>query len=144
MKGIVHHEFVFSNSVVNCDFYCGVLRHFTENVQQKRLELWRNHSWLLHHDIVPAYTSLKTTEFVTSNNMVIVPHPPYSLDLDSCDFALFPILKVKLKGRRFETVPDIQRESQAVLDSIKENAFHGAFEAWKKLWDHCICSRGLF
>jgi hypothetical protein len=32
----------------------------------------------------------------------------------------------------FETVCDIQRESQAVLDSIKENYFHGAFEAWKK------------
>jgi hypothetical protein len=25
----------------------------------------------------------------------------------------------------------IQRESQAVLDSIKENDFHGDFEAWK-------------
>jgi hypothetical protein len=39
---------------------------------------------------------------------------------------------MKLKGRRFETVSDIQRESQAVLDSIKENDFHGAFETWKK------------
>jgi hypothetical protein len=37
---------------------------------------------------------------------------------------------------------DIQRESQAVLDSIKENYFHGAFEAWKKQWDHHICSKG--
>jgi hypothetical protein len=27
---------------------------------------------------VPAHMSLKTTEFVTDNNMVIVPHPPYS------------------------------------------------------------------
>jgi hypothetical protein len=64
--------------------------------------------------------------------MVIVPHPPYSPDLARCDFALFPKLKKKLKGRRFETVTDIRRESQAVLDSIKENDFHGAFEAWKK------------
>jgi hypothetical protein len=39
---------------------------------------------------------------------------------------------VKLKGRRFETVCDIQRELQAVLDSIKENDFHGAFELRKK------------
>jgi hypothetical protein len=39
---------------------------------------------------------------------------------------------MKLKGRRFETVSDIQRESQAVLDSSKENVFHGAFEAWGK------------
>jgi hypothetical protein len=36
---------------------------------------------------------------------------------------------MKLKERRFETVSDIQRKSQAVLDSIKENDFHGAFEA---------------
>jgi hypothetical protein len=36
---------------------------------------------------------------------------------------------MKLKGRRFETVPDIQRESQAALDSIKENDFHGTLEA---------------
>jgi hypothetical protein len=29
-------------------------------------------------------------------------------------------------------VSDIQRESQAVLDSSKENDFHGTFGAWKK------------
>jgi hypothetical protein len=60
--------------------------------------------------------------------MAIIPQPPYLLDLASCDFGLFPKLKMKLKGRRFETVSVIQRESQAALDSIKENDFHGAFE----------------
>jgi hypothetical protein len=76
--------------------------------------------------------SLETTEFVTNNNMVIVPHPPYSLDSASCDFAFFHKLKMELKGRRFETVSDVQSELQAVLDSIKENYFHGASEAWKR------------
>jgi hypothetical protein len=32
-------------------------------------------------------------------------------------------------------VSDIQRESQEVLNSMKENDFHGAFEAWQKPWD---------
>jgi hypothetical protein len=49
---------------------------------------------------------------------------------------------MQLKGQRFETVSDIQRELQAVLDSIKENDLHGAFKAWKKRWDHCIHSQG--
>jgi hypothetical protein len=49
---------------------------------------------------------------------------------------------MKPKGWSFETVSDIQRESQAVLDSIKENDFHGTFEEWKKWWDHCIRSQG--
>jgi hypothetical protein len=35
--------------------------------------------------------------------MVIVPLPPNSPDLAPCDFALFLKLKMKLKGRRFET-----------------------------------------
>jgi histone-lysine N-methyltransferase SETMAR len=74
--------------------------------------------------------------------MVIISHPPYSLDLAPCDFALFLELKMKLKGRSFETESDIQRESQAVLDSIKENYFHDAFDAWKRRWDCCICSQG--
>jgi histone-lysine N-methyltransferase SETMAR len=78
---------------------------------------------------------------VTDNIIVIIPHPPYSPDLEPCDFALFPKLKMKLKGRRFETVSDIQRESQAVLDSIREDDLHGAFEAWKKRWDCCIRSQ---
>jgi hypothetical protein len=79
---------------------------------------------------------------VTNNNTVITPHPPYSLDLAPYDFTLFLKLKMKLKGRRFETVSDTQRVSQAVLDSIKENDFHGSSELWKKRWDGCIRSQG--
>jgi hypothetical protein len=46
----------------------------------KKVELRRNQNWLFHHDNAPAHTSQKTTEFVTNSNMVIIPHPPYSLD----------------------------------------------------------------
>jgi transposase len=132
VKGIVHHEFVPPNTTVNSDFYCDVLKRLTENVQRKRPKLWHNHNWLLHHDNAPAHTSLKTIGFVTNNNMFIVPHPPYSPDLATCDFDLFPKLKMKLRGQCFETGSDIQRELQAVLESVKENDFHGAFEARKK------------
>jgi hypothetical protein len=41
---------------------------------------------------------------------------------------LFPKLKIELKERRIETVSDIQKELQVVLDSIRENDFHSAFE----------------
>jgi hypothetical protein len=71
----------------------------------------------------PPHTSLKTTEFVI-NNMVIVTHPPYLLDLTH-DFALLPKFKIKLKGRCFEKCLDIQRELQVVLNNITENGFHG-------------------
>jgi hypothetical protein len=98
-------------------------------VRRKGPELWRNHNWLLHH----AHTSQKTTEFVTNNNMIIIPDPAYSPELASCDFPLFAKLKIKIKGRRFETVSDIQMESQTVLDSIKETDFSGALNVEKTM-----------
>jgi hypothetical protein len=47
---------------------------------------------------MPTHISLKTTEFMTNDNMVIIARPPYSPDLAPCDFASFPKLKMKLKG----------------------------------------------
>jgi hypothetical protein len=76
LKEIVHSEFIPPNSTVNCDFYCDVLRHLRENVQRKRPDLLCNRNWL-HHDNTHTHMSLKTTEFVTNNNMVIIPYPPY-------------------------------------------------------------------
>jgi hypothetical protein len=52
---------------------------------------------------------------------------------------------MKLQGRRFETMSEIQRKSQAVLDSIKENDFNDVFEAQKKKRrNRCIRSQGTF
>jgi histone-lysine N-methyltransferase SETMAR len=96
LKGIVHDEFVPPNTTVNSDFCCDVSRRVRENVRRKGLELWCNHNWLLHHDNTPAHMSLKTTEFVSDNNVVIILHPPYLPDLALCDFPLFPKLKMKL------------------------------------------------
>jgi transposase len=105
---------------------------------------WAGKHWtcvilLLHHDNTHAHASLKTTGFMT-NNMVIVPLPPYSPDLDSV-ISLFPKLKMKLKGWCFETVSDIQTESQAVFESMG-NDLHSALQAWQKWWDVCIRSQG--
>jgi histone-lysine N-methyltransferase SETMAR len=79
VMGIIHREFVPPNTMVNSDFCCDVLR--CSRCAMKRSELWRNCNWLLHHNNMPVHTSLKTTEFVTNNNMYIIPHPPYSPNL---------------------------------------------------------------
>jgi hypothetical protein len=47
------------------------------------------------------------------------------------DFALFPKLKMKLKGRRFESVWHPNGIASGTRQNYK-NDFHGAFEAWEK------------
>jgi hypothetical protein len=40
--------------------------------------------------------------------------------LAPCGFFLFPKVKLKLKGRRFDAIEEIQAESQRVLDTVTE------------------------
>ena len=54
-----------------------------------------------------------------------VAHPPYSPDLATCDFWLFP----KLKGcRRYETIVEMKEAVTKVIDTLTQEDFHGAFE----------------
>ena len=143
-EGIVHREFVPPGMTVNADFYCDVLRRLRENVWRKRPQKWQNQNLIIHHDNAPAHRSFKVSQFLAKNNMTVVPHPPYSPDLAPCDFFLFPKLKLRMKGRRFDTIEEIQEESQRVLDTIPKRDFQGCFQAWQKRWDRCIRAKGEY
>ena len=132
--GIVHREFVQPGLTVNADFYCDVLRRLRENVRRKNPQKLQNQNLIIHHDKAPAHRSFKVSQFLAKNNMTVIPHPPslYSPDLTPCDFFLFPKLKLRMKGRRFDTIEEIQEESQRVLDTIPKTGFQGCFQAWQK------------
>jgi len=67
---------------------------------------------------------------------------PYSPDLAPCDFFLFPKMKLQLKGRRFDIVEEIQRESQNVLRTLREQDFQHAFQQWQRRWDRYVAVQG--
>ena len=50
-------------------------------------------------------------EFLAKNKTVIMPQPPYSLDLASAVFFLFSKLKTLMKGKRFATIEKIKEKS---------------------------------
>jgi histone-lysine N-methyltransferase SETMAR len=118
IRGIVHREFVPQGQTVNKKFYCEVLQRLRENIRRKRLDLWRMKNWILHDDNAPCHRALLVRD-LANHNMLSLPHPPYSPDLAPADFFLFPKIKMQLKGRRFHSIADIQRESQKVMDSHK-------------------------
>ena len=56
--GVVHQEFLPKGRTVNKEYYIEVMRLLREAIRKKRPELWKNNSWLLHHDNAPAHSSL--------------------------------------------------------------------------------------
>jgi hypothetical protein len=76
--------------------------------------------------------------------MTVTPRPPYSPDVAPCDFFVFTKMKLKLKGRRFDTNEEIQAESQRVLDTPTEKNFQEAFKKWRRRWDQCLHAGGNY
>ena len=129
---------------VNKEYYLEVMRRLRETIRKKRPELWKNNSWLLHHDNAPAHSSLLVRNILAKNNTVIMPQPPHSPDLASCDFFLFLRLKRPMKGRRFSTIEEIKTELLRELKDIPKSAYQKCFQDWEKRLHKCIISEGNY
>ena len=57
-------------------------------------------------------------------------------------FFLFRKLKTTFKGRRFQTIEEIQENAIRELRAIKESAFQESFQQWRERWERFIASRG--
>ena len=67
--------------------------------------------WQLHHDNMPAHASCLVPSFLAKHQMTQVAQLCYNTDLVPCDFRLFPKLKSPLKGKRFQTIDEIQENT---------------------------------
>ena len=65
-----------------------------------------------------------------------IPQPPYSPDLASCDFCLFP----KLRGCRYETIEEMKEAVTKVIDTLTQEDFHGAFQKLLEQYNKCIAA----
>ena len=159
---VVHHEFLSQGRAVNKEYYLEVICRLREAFRQKRTELWKNQSWILHHDNAPPHTILvdcakqfirntknyrKTNHgfcthrcLLTKNKTVIMPQPPYSSDLPLADFFLFfPKPKTSMKEKRYVAIEEMKKIETDTVGNTK-SAFQKCFEDGKKCWNRCILS----
>jgi transposase len=65
---------------------------------------------LLLHDNDGPHSVAATVNLLNSWRWEIIPRPPYSPDLASSNFRLFPKVKKHLRGQRFHPNEDVQNE----------------------------------
>ena len=66
-----------------------------------------------------------------------VPHHPYSPDLAPYDIWLF----LTLRGCRYEKFEEMKEAVTKVIDTLKQEDFHGAFQKVLQ-WYKCIAAGG--
>jgi len=136
-KGIIHHEFVPKGQNVTGSFYLSVLECLWKRIRHVRPKYSASGSWFLLHDNAPVHSAVAVQEFFTRKQVCVLHHPPYSPDLDPCDYFLFPKLKLPLKGHLFEDVQDIQAAVTSSLRAIPQEDVQRSFQS---LLDRATCS----
>ena len=136
-------EFVPTGQTVNKEFYKTVLQRLRDAARRHRPEKWRSSNWILHHNAA-AHRVVTTNEFLAKYNIPSLPQPPHSPDLAPCDFFLFPRLKKRMKGRRFDYVEDIQANAMRQLRAIKKSDYQRCFRQWQERWNKCIQAQGHY
>ena len=144
IKGLIHFQFIPQGQTVNQQFYLEILKPLRDAVRRKCPELWRSGEWLLHHDDAPAHTALSVRQFLMKNGMITASHPPFSLDLATCNVFLFPRMKRDLKGKRFQNVEEVRKKTMEALKAVTLQEFQNCFDQWKKWWDKFIDSQGEY
>ena len=79
---------------------------------------------------------------MTKMGIKTVPQPPSSPDLGPCDFWLFPKLKEKLSGCRYETIEEMKEAVMKVIDTHTQEDFHGVFQKLLERYNKCIAAGG--
>jgi len=109
-----------------------------ENVETRG----EKNSWARHHVKSVAHASLVVQQFLAYMNTTVIPYPPYSPGLATCDFFLFAKMKLKLKGWRFDSTEEIQTELQNAMKTLTRNDFQKCFLSWKSSWNRCGNAKG--
>ena len=126
--GMIYMHWCPTGQTVNKEYYVEVLMEFMKRFRRKRTALFKSGQWHFLQDNAPVHNSILVTDYLTKIGIKTVPHSPYSPDIGPCDFWLFPKLKEKLRGCRYETIEEMKEAVTKVIDTLTQVDFHGAFQ----------------
>lgn len=143
-QGVVLIDFLQPKETVNSIRYCTTLSRLKEAVRRKRPHLWAGRKFWINHDNASPHTSFDTTKKLDEWNLKVLPHAPNSPDLAPCDFSFFPRLKKELRGRRFDTIAELQKETQRILMSWPKEFFNDTMHELVGRWQKCVKADGEY
>jgi transposase len=85
---------------------------------------------VIHLDNCSVHTSRASTAWLEEHGMRRMPQPPYSPDLVSSDFYLFPSVKEKLDRTQVTDEDQCFESLQAILRGIDQEELNKIFQAW--------------
>ena len=96
----------------------------------------------LLHDNASSHKCEVVKSFLASEKVKVLKHPPYSPDLNPCDFFLFPRLKKMLSGNMYTSRSSLGSAIYQCLQQTPKEDYLSAFRDWVKKVTKMCFSKG--
>lgn len=141
MKGHVATVPLVERKTINSEWYTTIC---LPEVFGEIRKTSRRRRIILHHDNASTHTSAQTSEYLASENIELMGHPPYSPDLAPNDFFLFPNIKKKMRGQRFSTPQEAVEAFKTHVLELPQSEWKKCYEKWFERMQKCINLRGEY
>ena len=89
------------------------------------------------------HTARQTVDFLSSKNVELMTHCPYASDLSN-DFFLFPNIKKKMHGERFESPEAAVETFRTLISEVTASEWKKCFENWFERMQKYIDLKGEY
>ena len=98
----------------------------------------------LSHDNTSSHKCEVVKSFLASEKVKDLNHLPYSLNLNPCDFFLFPRLKKMLSGNKYASRSSLGSAIYKCLQQIPKEDYLSALRDWVKSLQKCVSVKGEY
>lgn len=136
-QGIIMVEYLEKGATITGSYYADQIRRLREAIKEKRRGKLRA-GVLFHQDNAPAHKAAVAMAAIQETGFELLEHPPYSPDLAPSDFYLFPRLKERLRGKKFEDDSEVMAAVEAFWEGQEKEFFSKGILGLEKRWTKCI------
>ncbi|XP_045451016.1 histone-lysine N-methyltransferase SETMAR-like [Melitaea cinxia] len=137
-QGIIMVEYLEKGATITSSYYADQIRdQLREAIKEKRRGKLRT-GVLFHQDNAPAHKAAVAMAAIQETGFELLEHPPYSPDPAPSDFYLFPRLKERLPGKKFEDDSEVMAAVEAFWEGQEKEFFSKGILGLEKRWAKCI------
>ena len=113
-----------------------------QKIREKKKPGLQKKKIIFHQDNALAHKSVLAMGKLRDLHYELLEHPPYSPDLATSDFSLFPKLKLFLAGQRFSSNQEAIATVERYFADLTKNHYRDGIMALEHRWNKCISLKG--
>ena len=134
---VIFIDYLEKRRTITGAYYVGLLDRCVDQIKKKRPH-FKKKKILFHDDNAPSHTSNFPHAKKHELGFESLLHPLYSPDPASSDYYLFPNLKRRLCGRGFESIEEVEWETEGYFGGLDKLYYLEGIEKLKDPWTRSI------